>query len=54
MEDMLTIPDELYFKYLVASSGKLCMLDRILKLLLPQGHKVAAIASILTQTCKPT
>lgn len=40
MEDMLTVPDELYFDNVVAASGKMCVLDRILKVLLAANHKV--------------
>ena len=37
---MKTIPDNLYHRYLVAASGKLCTLDALLRTLLPAGHKV--------------
>jgi hypothetical protein len=36
-----TIPDELYYTYIVASSGKLSLLDGLLKRLLKDGHKVS-------------
>ena len=41
LEDVRTIPDELYYQYIVASSGKLAVLDGLLKELLPKGHKVS-------------
>ena len=41
LEDVKTIPDELYYKDLVASSGKLSLLHGLLKNLIPKGHKVS-------------
>ena len=41
LEDVHTIPDSLYYDYIVRSSGKLSVLDGILKELLPKGHKVS-------------
>ena len=40
LEDMATIPDELYFRYLVSASGKMCVLERLVRTLLPMGHKI--------------
>jgi SNF2 family DNA or RNA helicase len=40
LEDVKTIPDELYYTYIVAASGKLSLLDGLLKRLLRDGHKV--------------
>ena len=40
LEDIRSVPDDLYFKHLVNSSGKLFVLDKLLWRLLPQGHKV--------------
>ena len=40
LEDMATIPDELYFRYLVNASGKMCVLERLVRKLIPAGHKV--------------
>jgi SNF2 family DNA or RNA helicase len=41
LEDVKSIPDELYYKDLVASSGKLSLLHGLLKHLIPRGHKVS-------------
>ena len=41
LEDVKSIPDELYYKDLVASSGKLSLLHGLLKSLIPKGHKVS-------------
>jgi ATP-dependent helicase STH1/SNF2 len=41
LEDVKTIPDELYYTYIVAASGKLSLLDGLLKHLLRDGHKVS-------------
>lgn len=41
LEDVRSIPDELYYKDLVASSGKLSLLHGLLKKLIPRGHKVS-------------
>ena len=35
-----SIPDELYDKHLIGCSGKLCVLDRLLNILLQEKHKV--------------
>ena len=43
LEDVHTIPDSLYYDYIVRASGKLSVLDGILKELLPKGHKVSAL-----------
>lgn len=40
LEDVKTIPDELYYEHLVASSGKLSLLHGLLNNLIPKGHKV--------------
>ena len=48
LEDVLTIPDELYYQYIVSSSGKMCVLDRLLKRLLPQGHRVLIFCQMTT------
>jgi ATP-dependent helicase STH1/SNF2 len=48
LESVKTIPDDLYYKYLVAASGKLCALDGILKTLLPKGHKVLIFSQMTT------
>lgn len=48
LEDVQTIPDEIYYKYVVASSGKLCMLDRLLKVLLHGGHKILIFSQLTT------
>jgi SNF2 family DNA or RNA helicase len=45
LEDVKTIPDELYYKYIVAASGKMCLLDGLLKRLLRDGHKVSRTLS---------
>ena len=45
LEDVRTIPDSLYYDYLVRASGKLSVLDGILKTLLPKGHKVSSCFS---------
>lgn len=37
LEDIQSIPDDLYDKYLISSCGKLCVLDRLLQVLLTQG-----------------
>ena len=42
LEDVHTIPDSLYYDYIVRASGKLSVLDGILKELLPKGHKVSS------------
>lgn len=41
LEDIKTIPDELYYEHLVASSGKLSLLHGLLNNLIPKGHKVS-------------
>jgi SNF2 family DNA or RNA helicase len=46
LEDVKSIPDELYYKDLVASSGKLSLLHGLLKNLIPKGHKVSQITAI--------
>lgn len=43
LEDVKTIPDDLYYTYVVAASGKLALLDGLLKRLLRDGHKVSQI-----------
>lgn len=48
LEDMKSIPDELYYKYLVTSSGKMCMLERLLQILIPRGHKVLIFSQMTT------
>ena len=48
LEDILSIPDDLYYKYLVSSSGKMCVLDRLLKLLIPQNHKILIFSQMTT------
>jgi len=48
LEDLRTIPDELYYRYLIASSGKMCMLDRLLRVLLPRGHKILIFSQMTT------
>lgn len=45
LEDVKSIPDELYYKELVASSGKLSLLHGLLRNLIPKGHKVSHITS---------
>ena len=45
LEDVKTIPDELYYKDLVASSGKLSLLHGLLNNLIPKGHKVSYTVS---------
>jgi hypothetical protein len=42
------VPDDLYFKYLVSSSGKMCMLERLLKVLIPNGHRVLIFSQMTT------
>jgi SNF2 family DNA or RNA helicase len=48
LEDILSIPDDLYYKYLISSSGKMCVLDRLLKLLIPQNHKILIFSQMTT------
>ena len=48
LEDVLTIPDDLYYQYIVSASGKMCVLDRLLKRLLPQGHRVLIFCQMTT------
>lgn len=47
LEDIQTIPDDLYYQYLIASSGKLFVLDKILHKLLAAGSKVSYCNKIL-------
>jgi superfamily II DNA or RNA helicase len=48
LEDMKSVPDDLYYKYLVSSSGKMCMLERLLKVLVPNGHRVLIFSQMTT------
>lgn len=48
LEDMKTIPDDIYNKYLVSSSGKMCMLERLLQNLIPRGHKILIFSQMTT------
>ena len=48
LEDLHSIPDSLYYHYLLKSSGKLCMLNRLLKILLGLGHKVLIFSQMTT------
>ena len=41
LEDVNTIPDALYYQYLIQSSGKMYVLDKILTQLLAQNSKVS-------------
>ena len=49
LEDIKPIDDELFFRDLISSSGKFCMLERILSSLIPMGHKII-IFSQMTMT----
>lgn len=40
LEDIKTIPDDIYFDFLLHASGKLSVLDRLLTSLMQQGSKV--------------
>ena len=40
LENIETIPDELYYKYVIQSSGKLFQLEKILIVLLSLKHKI--------------
>lgn len=48
LEDMMPIPNELYCKHLLPSCGKLTVLDRLLKILLPRGHKILIFSQMTT------
>jgi ATP-dependent DNA helicase len=48
LEDMNTIPNELYYKNVVAASGKMCILERLLNELLPNGHKILIFSQMTT------
>lgn len=41
LEDIKSIPDDMYFEYLISSSGKMELLSQLLDELIPQGHKVS-------------
>ena len=43
-----SIPDDIYEEHLVSTSGKMCMLERLLFYLLPQGHKVLIFSQMTT------
>lgn len=49
LDEISHIPDDLYYSTLIASSGKLCILERILKILMMNKHK-CLIFSQFTQT----
>ena len=49
LEDMKPIDDELFFRDLICSSGKFCVLERLLNNLIPNGHKII-IFSQMTMT----
>ena len=40
LEDIKPIDDDLFFRDIISSSGKFCMLERILRNLLPMKHKI--------------
>ncbi len=40
LEDMCSIPDDLYYRYLVSASGKMCVLERLVQSLIPEGRKI--------------
>ena len=41
LEDIKSIPDKLYYEYIVKSCGKMTVLHGLLQELLPKGHKVS-------------
>jgi len=44
-----SIPDNLYNTELISSSGKMCVLERLLYILLPNGHKILIFSQFSTQ-----
>lgn len=48
LEDIQSIPDELYYQYIVSASGKMCVLERLLKNLLSKGHKILIFSQMTT------
>lgn len=58
LEEMLSIPDNLYDKYLINSCGKLAVLDKLLDHLLQNNSKVSLISItlryylIISTTCR--
>ena len=48
LEDMATIPNDLYYNNVVTASGKMCVLERLLQQLLPNGHKVLIFSQMTT------
>jgi hypothetical protein len=40
LEDLKSIPDDLYFEHLLSCSGKLVVLNQLLTELVSQNHKV--------------
>lgn len=48
LEDCRCIPDDLYYRYLTAASGKLSVLASLLDFLIPSGHKVLIFCQFTT------
>lgn len=48
LESCISIPDDLYYQYLITSSGKLATLSVILDHLIKEGHKVLIFSQMTT------
>jgi SNF2 family DNA or RNA helicase len=48
LEDLRSIPDDLYDKYLISSCGKLSVLHRLLQELIPRRHQVLIFSQFTT------
>lgn len=51
MEDLVSIPDDLYFAHVLAASGKCVVLDKVLRHLMAKGSKVRSVSTMSLLHC---